>query len=238
MIRSIPSRGRMPAAVSGSAASTVRIVGYPAGTRTMSSSVTSRPLLDQSKPDKANGSHRTERSPSPPPRNPNRTVTTSRVMSPKPSSSSFQRSYGTAPLVMETFMGAATCGTPVRHTFYHSLHDTFPIPLSTVAPTYHHHHQEDDYDEWNMLQGYVATAKGAVETVLSTAESQASVTTTTDMDMDVVSDDEEWELPPYDIASSSAEQVLAMMDNSYYHASYKAKDLAGDEQSGVRNSGD
>ncbi|KAG7344289.1 hypothetical protein IV203_022297 [Nitzschia inconspicua] len=233
MIRNIASRGRMPAAVSGSAASTVRIMGYTAVTRTMSSSVTSRPLLHQSKPDKANGSHRTERSPSPPPRNPNRTVTTSRVMSPKPSSSSFQRSYGTAPLVMETFMGAATCDTPVRHTFYHSLHDTFPIPLSTVAPAYH---QEDDYDEWNMLQGYGATAKGAVETVLSTAESQASVSITTDVDMDVVSDDEEWELPPYDIASSSAEQVLAMMDNSYYHASYKAKESAGDEQSGGRSS--
>lgn len=149
-----------------------------------------------------------------------------------------QRSYGTAPqfannntttILETTFLtGGTTHENPVRHSlYYHSLHEASPIPSTTTTS-----HRED-YDEWNALHGYVveaATTATASEPLLSTTAAPAATasiaattttTCTTDMDMDVVSDDEEWvpSLSPL----SSAEQVLAMMNTSYYHASYQAK---------------
>jgi hypothetical protein len=148
----------------------------------------------------------------------NRTAT--KVMSPKPSKMmSSQRSYGTSPITsMETLMGAATFDSPVRHTMFHSLHEASPI-----IPPQHSRYQED-YDEWGTT-GTVETVITAVNNITTTSPAaavtnSATLHATTDADMDVVLDDEEW-LPPLGV--SSAEQVLVMMDTSYYHASYQAK---------------
>jgi hypothetical protein len=120
---------------------------------------------------------------------------------------------------------------------YHSLHEASSYHnLQRLQPSQpHQQHQQqqqsyqEDYDEWNNLRGYVALT-GTAETVISSPGVAAAAPTvaTTDVDMDVLSDDEEW-TPP--LAVSSAELVLAMMDGSYYHASYQANshdDVHGD----------
>lgn len=211
MIRNLATRGRLAAAVHGTAGP----ASSPLSTSIVSSSA--RPFSHHNSSNIEStdrSSHRRSRSPSTSPhhRQPRRTMIT-QVMSPKPSSS-LHRSYGTAPLTTtQTFVaGATTYDHPVRHTLYHSLHEASTLPLSSSL----HHHQED-YDQWYRLQD------ATVETVISATSSTAAANTaTTDVDMDLVSDDDEW-LPPFDILSlSSAEQVLSMMDNSYYHASYQA----------------
>jgi hypothetical protein len=131
-----------------------------------------------------------------------------KVMSPKTSHVSTQRTYGTAPLP-ELVKGGLTWDSPIRHTMYHSLHEA--SSFQNLLP-------QEDYDEWNNQRGYVSM-NGAVETVISTPAASTANVATTDMDMDLVSDDEEWFLP---LAVSSAEEVLAMMHTSYYHASYQA----------------
>ncbi|KAL3902317.1 MAG: hypothetical protein SGARI_005898 [Bacillariaceae sp.] len=99
---------------------------------------------------------------------------------------------------------------------------------SFYEPSLHSHlayHQYRDYDEG--LTGYVAASKGAMETTLSAmSRTEAIMLATTDGDMDIISDDEEW--LPGSVETPAAEQVLAMMDTSYYHASYRAKSHADD----------
>jgi uncharacterized heparinase superfamily protein len=130
-------------------------------------------------------------------------------MSPKAT----QRSYNTSsPILVEAIAAPTPHECPIRH-----LQDSFydPQHLALIDPFYAE----------NELAGYVATSKGAVETTFrSTIHSN-----TTDGDMDMVADDEEW-LP--NMQAPAAEQVLAMMDTSYYHATYRAKSRVDEEVNG------
>lgn len=132
------------------------------------------------------------------------------VQSPKPS----QRSYGTSsPIMVEAAAAAVTHECSIRH-----LQDSFSDPPTRAL--YDPHYEEDA--EHSYLTGYVAS--GAVETTFTT-----STIINTDEDMDAIADDEEW-LPA--MQAPAAEQVLAMMDTSYYHASYRAKSHGKEENHG------
>ena len=135
------------------------------------------------------------------------------VQSPKLSQT--ERSYATSsPILVEAAAASVTHECPIRH-----LHDSFYEP--PLQALYDPHYQEEESISEHDYTGYVAS--GAVETTFSATTSTFS---TTDGDMDAIADDEEW-LPI--VEAPAAEQVLAMMDTSYYHASYRAKSHSSEE---------
>jgi hypothetical protein len=227
MIRYFVFRGRPSTVVLGAVDAPTRVNNQmytaSATARKMPCSISSRSF---SRSPGENSSHR-RRSPSP--RHGRETVT--KVMSPNSSKVMSQRSYGTAPLT-EIFMGGSTCDFPVRHTVYHSLHEATPFynlrPVQPLQQT-----NREDYDEWNNRHGFVVMSVSSETAVSAPAVSTARVAdATATLAVDVMSDDEEL-LPLF--ADSSAEQVLAMMDTSYYHASYQAN---GHEDDGDNDDGD
>ncbi len=139
-----------------------------------------------------------------------------KIMCPKSNSS--HRSFGTAPphppqleAAATLTVAATTSQSPIRHS----------IPsesLEEASSIYRHEHHEltEDYDELSHLSGYVTAG---METTIPVIQPPVA----TDSEIDVVSDYEE-ELSPTFVLSSSAEQMLTMMNTSYYHASYQAHD--------------